>query len=398
MLKTPFKFACAALLCAASSLQAAPAPREKLTGKLQTVAQFYGAMPTGVTVSQKGRIFVNFPRWGDNVPFTVAEIKNGRAVAYPDLDLNDFGANGTRSVLSQERTASAQNERETHLVSVQSVVVDAKDRLWILDTGSIAFGPTAIGGPKLLCMNLDTDSVERVIPIPPSVALPTTYLNDVRFDLRQGQSGVAYITDSGGGGTGGIIVVDLATGRSMRRLGGHPSVKAEPKFVAFVEGRGRFATPPGKFPQYIGIQSDGIALSADGSRLFYCPLASRRLYSVSTSALRSSDASAAARTVIDHGDKGASDGLESDAQGRVYCTQYETNGIVRRLPNGLFETIVHDPRLLWPDTLSLASNGDLYVISNQLHEQPGFNYGKDLRRKPYSLFKVKTDGTPIRLK
>jgi sugar lactone lactonase YvrE len=376
----------------AATTHAAPAPRAKLAGKLETVAQFYGAMPTGVTVSQKGRIFVNFPRWGDNVPFTVAEIKNGRAVAYPPVkypvmngrrslltrgapprNWNAFGANGLRAALSTSKTARAQATRETHLVSVQSVVVDPKDRLWLLDTGSIAFGPTAPGGPKLVCMNLQNDSVERVISIPPSVALPTTYLNDVRFDLRRGRGGgTAYITDSG---AGGIIVVDLASGRSFRRLDNHPSVQAEPKFVPFIEGRGRFQTPPGKFPQYLGIKSDGVALSSDGSRLFYCPLASRRLYSVSTAALLESNV-AAARSVIDHGDKGASDGLESDAQGRIYCTQYETNSISRRLPSGLFETLVHDDRLLWPDTLSLAKNWRSLCNCYQLHQQKGFNFAE----------------------
>jgi sugar lactone lactonase YvrE len=383
-----------------SSAHSAPAPREKLKGQLQTVAQFYGPMPTGVTVSQRGRIFVNFPRWGDNVPFTVAEIKNGRAVAYPDLALNSFGSNGTRASLSIEKSARARTERETHLIGVQSVVVDPKDRLWILDTGSIAFGPTAPGGPKLVCMNLDTDRVEKVIPIPPNVALPTSYLNDVRFDLRRGREGVAYITDSGAGGPGGIVIVDLASGRSYRRLDNHPSVQPEPKFVPFVEGRAMFSTPNGKFPKYLGIKSDGIALSADGSRLFYSPLASRRLYSVSTAMLLNGKASnqVIESSIIDHGDKGMSDGLESDAQNRIYCTQLETNSISRRLPNGLFETVVHDDRLLWADTLSLAGDGNLYVIANQLHEQKGFNYGQDRRRKPYSLFKVQTDGTPVRLK
>jgi sugar lactone lactonase YvrE len=391
-----------ALLCSFSlTAHAAPAPKEKLAGKLETVAQFYGPMPTGVTVSQKGRIFVNYPRWGDNVPFTVAEIKNGRAVPYPDLGLNTFGSNGTRGSLSMENTPRAQNERETSLVGVQSVVVDPMDRLWILDTGSIAFGPTAPGGPKLLCVNLETDSIEKVIPFPANVALPTSYLNDIRFDLRKGKEGLAYITDSGAGSPGGIVVVDLASGRSFRRLNNHPSVQPVPRFVPFVEGRAVVSTPKGKFPQYLGLKSDGIAISADGSRLYYCPLASRRLYSVSTAALLNSKASDAvvASTIIDHGDKGMSDGLESDVQGRVYCTQPETNSISRRLPNGLFETVVHDDRLLWPDTLSLAGDGYLYVTANQLHEQKGFNFGKDLRRKPYSLFRVKvSDATPVRLK
>ncbi len=33
-------------------------------GQLETVALFDGAMPTGVTVSHQGRIFVNFPKRG----------------------------------------------------------------------------------------------------------------------------------------------------------------------------------------------------------------------------------------------------------------------------------------------------------------------------------------------
>ena len=37
-------------------------PAEETLGVLEPVAYFNGAMPTGVTVSHKGRIFVNFPK------------------------------------------------------------------------------------------------------------------------------------------------------------------------------------------------------------------------------------------------------------------------------------------------------------------------------------------------
>src|SRR4051794_6004026 len=62
--------------------------RDRPVGKIQLVATFNAPMPTGVTVSHSGRIFVNFPRWGDPVAFTVAEIKNGRPVPYPDKEIN----------------------------------------------------------------------------------------------------------------------------------------------------------------------------------------------------------------------------------------------------------------------------------------------------------------------
>ena len=149
-------------------------------GELELVATSDGPMLTGVTVSHQGRIFVNFPKWGDEVEFTVAELRDGRPVAYPDQATNDT---------QDEDPAAA-------LVSVQSVVVDPADRLWILDTGSPLFQETEYGGPKLVCVDLESDRVVRTICFAQDVALPTSYLNDVRFDLRRAEAGIAYITDS----------------------------------------------------------------------------------------------------------------------------------------------------------------------------------------------------------
>ncbi len=379
---------------ATNSLRAQNVSGTRGKGKLETVAQFFGPMPTGVTVSQKGRIFVNFPRWGDDVPFTVAEIVNGKAVAFPSAEVNNFGKKGARAALSMETTPQARQQRVSHFVGVQSVVVDSADRLWVLDTGSIAFNPTAPGGTKLVCIDLKTNAIVKKIQFSTDVARAKSYFNDVRFDLKAGKAGTAYITDSG---DSGIVVVDLASGLATRRLDTHFSTQIVPKFVPYVEGDAMYSTKPGQFPGYVQFASDGIALSADGSRLFYCPLASRHLYSVSTALLRNGKAaeSLLENDVIDHGEKGMSDGLEADAQGRIYVTLPEQNAVARRLNNSLYETVVRDPRLLWPDTLSLAGDGYLYVISNQLHRQKGYNYGKDLRVKPYSLFRVKVDGTPI---
>jgi sugar lactone lactonase YvrE len=144
--------------------------------------------------------------------------------------------------------------------------------------------------------------------------------------------------------------------------------------------------------------SDGIAISPDGKILYYCPLTSRHLYSVSVDALvdQSKSDTEVAATVRDLGEKGgASDGLESDAQGRVYLSDYEHDAIRRRTPDGAIDTLVHDPRVLWPDTLSLAADGYLYFTANQIERQPSFHNGRDLRRKPYVLFRVKVDGTRI---
>lgn len=383
----PKLFACAAVLLVdllsprvANSDEPAT---DRPLGQLGTVATFDGPMPTGVTVSRTGRIFVNFPKWGDKVDFTVAEVKQGRAVAYPSLAMNQPDGGGA----------------DNHLISVQSVVVDPHDRLWIVDTGSILFGPTSPGGPKLVGVDLATDRVFRTITFPTDVVLPTSYLNDVRFDLRRGEAGYAFLTDSSSTGPPGIIVVDLASGRSWRRLHGHDSTKPEPGFLPLVEGRPLLERRPSGEVKPLAMGADGIAMGHDGKRLFYCPLVSRKLFSVSIDALvdgRLTDDQVAA-TVVDHGEKGASDGLESDDKGRIYATSYEQDGILRRLPDGTFETLVHDPRVLWPDTLSVASDGFLYFTANQLHRQPNYHGGKDLREKPYVLFRVPIDAGPVRL-
>jgi sugar lactone lactonase YvrE len=360
-------------------------------GELEVVHLFDGAMPTGVTVSHSGRVFVCYPKWGDEVGFTVGEIRDGKEVAYPSQELND-----NRSDADPER-----------LVSVQSVVVDPADQLWILDTGSPMFRPTEHGGPKLVCVDLTTDQVVQTILFPTdgpdAVALPTTYLNDVRFDLRRGAAGTAFITDSSDQGPNGIILVDLASGESWRRLHDHPSTKAvtPPHLRLLVEGRELMERSEDGSTSPLTLGSDGIAISADGERLYYCPLISRRWYSVGTEALcdRGVDDGTVAAGVVDEGDRGsASDGLETDDGGRLYSTAVEANAVFRRLPDGSWETVVHDPRLLWPDTMSVAADGHLYVTANQLHRQAQYRGGQDQRRKPYVLFRTPIDAGPVRLR
>ncbi|WP_306208373.1 L-dopachrome tautomerase-related protein [Actinoplanes sp. RD1] len=351
-----------------------------MSEQLETVHAFdSGPMPTGVSVSATGRVFVNFPKWGDDVPFTVAEIRDGEVVPYPDQAWNDPGG----------------DDDPKAFVSVQSIVVDPADRLWVLDTGSPMFQETHFGGPKLVCIDLASDTVERTIVFDPKTALPTTYLNDVRFDLRRN---AAFITDSADQGPNGIIVVDLDSGTAWRRLHDHPSTKADLALRPSVEDR-PFLDRSGDQPQPVTMGADGIAISADGSRLWYCPLQSRHWYSVDAGALCDREVSddEVAATVRDEGDKGGiSDGLETDDRGRLYLTSPERKALLRRAADGTIETLVQDPRLLWPDTMSVAE-GYVYVTANQLHRQARYTGGADEREYPYALFRFPIDAGPVRL-
>lgn len=364
----------------AQPLTLADLASDRVIGQPEVVATFNGAMPTGVTVTEAGRIFVNFPRWGDDVPFTVAEVKGNQLVAYPNPEIN-----------------KADNARPgERFLSVQSVVADGLGRLWVLDTAAPGFSKPVTGGAKLVAIDLKTNNVVKTLVFPPDVIRDATYVNDMRFDFRVGKAGVAYVTDSSLSGTGGIIVMDLATGKATRRLTGDRSTSPEPGFVPVVEGETLLQRHEDGSTAPFSVASDGIALSPDGKTLYYSPLSGRHLYAVSTEMLRDpgvSDAQLSA-AVKDAGEKGASDGLEADANGAVYAGDYERNSIRKREPNGEWRTLAHGPQILWPDTLSVGPDGYLYFTVNQLNRQPGFHGGKDLRQKPYALLRVRINAAP----
>jgi sugar lactone lactonase YvrE len=145
---------------------------------------------TGVAVAPDGRIFVNFPRWSEDAPISVAEIKNGVPVAFPNAEWNAW---------RNSKPLSAAD----HWICVQSVVIGPHGNLWVVDPAAPAMGATIKGGPKLVEMDLKTNQPTRTISLPDTVALQASYLNDVRFS-PDGKT--AYLTDSGA--RGAIIVVD----------------------------------------------------------------------------------------------------------------------------------------------------------------------------------------------
>jgi len=205
--------------------------------------QYSTARWTGIAVSDKGRIFVNFPRWSV-IPFSVTEIIDSQLVPYPDEDWNNW-----------KESAPPKN----HFVCVQSVYIDKDNILWILDPASIR-GNIVEGGAKLLKVDLNTDSIMHVIYFDASVATVQSYLNDIRVDTKRE---TAYITESG---LGAINVVDLSTGTSRIVLENHYSVKAEHIQLEINEQKIEFP-----------VHSDGVALSNDHLYLYYKALTGNNL-------------------------------------------------------------------------------------------------------------------------
>lgn len=238
-------------------------PKDQPHGQIEQIFAFHDAVPTRIGISEKSRVFVNFPRWGDRVPFTVGELREGKVVPYPDFALNQPDP----------------QRPEKGFISVQSIVADDLGHLWILDTAAPEFSKPVAGGTKLVAVDLQTNKVIKTLILPENVVLASTYVNDMRFDFSVGKESVIYITDSSYNRPGAIIVLDIATGSAVRRLSGAVPISTDPAFVPRVEGQVLKIRNADGSSKPFAVASDGIALSADRQPLYFCPLSSRRLYS-----------------------------------------------------------------------------------------------------------------------
>jgi sugar lactone lactonase YvrE len=321
---------------------------------------------TGVTMSKHGRLFVNYPRWSDTYLNAVVEVlPDGSTRPFPDEMWNRWDR--------KPHTAT------THFVCVQSVVADDQDALWVLDPAAPMLTSPVPNGAKLVKIDLFSNRVVQVIAFGPEVIRADSYLNDVRVDLR---SQTAYITDSG---AGGIVVVDLASGRARRTLDAHPSVMAEPGVEVVVNGK-PVLDAQGQPPKF---NADGIALSKDGAWLYYQPITATALYRVPTDVLRDPQASAttAGAAVERYASTFPVDGLWIDAQDRIYLSDITHSAVSVLLPDRTIERLIVDRRLQWPDTFTQGPDGAMYVTASHIDESPTYNRGQSVRTRPYGVYK-----------
>jgi sugar lactone lactonase YvrE len=310
---------------------------------------------TGVACSADGRVFVNFPRWTEDAPVSVAELgKDSQLKPYPDEEWNAW--RNAPAVPGQIRP-------QDHFVCVQSVVCDNRGNLWVLDAAAPNTEKVVAGGPKLVRIALATNKVEQVIRFGEDVALQGSYLNDVRFH-PDGRT--AFITDSGARGS--ILVVDLEKGTAHSRLDGHPSTQPD-KGVAVTVGGRKLQRPDGRGLQ---VAVDGLALGDDGRTLWFQPLSGRTLYRIATERLMSDDPDEAGKTVEKAGTSCVADGLLMTRDGRLLITSPEDSSI-RLWEGDRARALVSDANLRWPDSMAEAPDGAIYVTASRIQDSAWFN-------------------------
>ncbi len=345
--------------------------RPAVESELQPVYAFDHQI-TGVAVTRDNRIFVNFPRWTEDAPISVAEVfPDGSYRAYPNDEWNAW-----RNHLKGQMTP------HNHFICVQSVVVDSRDQLWVLDPAAPNTDQFVPGGAKLVRIDPSTNQVAQVIPFDESIAPRGSYLNDVRISPDRNY---AYITDSG---KGAIIVVDLRSGMARRLLSEHPFTKAEPNVVVKSDGKPLIRLDGRK----VEFASDGIALSPDGKTLYWQALTGETLYSIPTAALHDTHLTPAQleARVSRRGKNGVADGLWIDHQGRMFITSPEDSSIKMRDARVQPQTIIQHPRLRWPDSFAQGADGSLYVTASHIQDSAWFVRGAPAALRT-ELFKIPAD-------
>ncbi|RYE28320.1 MAG: hypothetical protein EOP42_17210 [Sphingobacteriaceae bacterium] len=322
---------------------------------------------TGVAISKSGRLFTNYPLWTPSIyKYALVEVLPGnKTQPYPDAAMNSWkpGENG-----------------KNKWVCVQAPYIDDQDVMWVIDPAAPKLDKVYQQSHKLVKINLGTNKVERTYTFE-GVADEHSYLNDVRVDTKRQ---FAYITNSG---TGGIVVLDLKSGKARQLLQNHYSVHTDKDFKFIIDGKEMLQDG-----QPVKFDSDGIALSPDGNWLYYKPLTDTKLYRIKTEFLRNDTLSGQKLKgyVEDLGKYVVTDGMEFDKKGNLYLGDPQNSSIVKISPDLKMTTLVQDARLIWPDSYSLSKDGAyLYVSCSQIQKTPEHNAGINKRTTPYAIYKIK---------
>lgn len=330
---------------------------------------------SGIAVSSDNRVFLGFPRHADNhKEFALAELIDGQPVPFPD----------------KEYVCPSAKPYANWLVSPHGMYMDKNDVLWVLDDGKRA-GQQQIpeGAAKVVAIDIRYRKVLHTLIISKPVLSDDSHYNDLRVDLTHGEKGTVYIANSGFGERYSLVLIDVASGKCREVLLNHDATSPEAGFMGFLEGSPHvYDFKKQTFPNG---GADGISLSPDSKKLYWTTITGRKLYSLPTDLLSDFNCSnqQISEAVQFEGEHPACDGLAEDENGNIYFGSFEQQSIIQRLPDGSYKLLVHDKdNFVWLDGLAYR-NGYVYVTLGQWNRLPGFNGGKDLRKPPYLVVKIK---------
>lgn len=308
-----------------------------------------------VALTRDGTMFLGLPRHAvsESTPSLGRVNTDGKVSSFPGNTWNKW--------------KPGDDGREA-FVYLNSVHIFADDTVWCLDQGSVGKDTPKPGAQKLVQLDAKDGRILNVIRFGDDILPPGAKLNDLRF-----HGSTMYLSESG---LGALIVHDMTTGETMRRLSERPQLVANPKTVTLKFGPGDKETtfsPP---------NADMLEISADGKWLYWAA-PTGPLYRIATQSLRDPAVSDAALVgKIEHvADIQFSGGSSMDTLGNFYFSETNTRRITVLSPSGKWTTLALDPRLIRPDGSFIGADRRLYIpIKNKQSDLPP--------ETPYPIFTI----------
>lgn len=319
--------------------------------QIEQVTSFKGQQVTGVTVSDKGRIFANFPRWRENVKNSVVEVLDDKkSTAYPNKKWNSWKLGTAIS--------------DSVFVAVQSVVA-FENIVYVLDTRNPLF-KGVLDNPRVFAFDLSTNQLIKTYILSEDSFLKDSYINDLRVDKKKGK---IYLTDSG---HAGLVVVDINSGDSFRVLNNHTSTLAETNHLTFKNSIWENT-----------VHSDGIALDTKNDVLYFHALTGYNLYAISTEFLIKGNNTEIEKNVKLIAKTTAPDGIIFDQSGLLFLADLENNKIMKfNISNGKISVFAEGEKIKWADTFSIY-NDELYYTNSRINEVKG-----DISNMEFTIHKM----------
>jgi sugar lactone lactonase YvrE len=277
---------------------------------------------------------------------------------------------------------------DQYLDSVLGLRGDESGIVWMLDMGQRT--PLT---PKIVGWNTSSNRLERIYYLPWPASLPESQHNDFVVDVKNRKF---YIADEGigpgGDGTkAALVVVDMNSGAARRLLQGHVSTLPEDRPITV---NGKALTVPGKDgkPVVIKVGADGIAADKEFEWLYYGPLNGTSIYRVRISDLVNETLTEAelGSRVERYATKPNNGGLSIDADGNLYLTEVETKAVgVISANDRQYRRFAWNDHLVWPDGVSYAPDGFMYVSAAQIPLAALLNEGTAHNKPPYYIFRFR---------
>lgn len=277
---------------------------------------------------------------------------------------------------------SAAMQRE--LSGVFGMAIDRQNRLWMV-------APASYDGEHTSLFAFDLATGKRVL----SFTFPgkaAQFAQDLRVTgdgahVLLADPGIFRFTDP-------ELTVFSVRDRTFRvALGGTPCTRAEDLLMR-TSGR-PYRVFAGLLNFAVGL--DGIAISPDQRWFYLGPMTNSKLCRVPLAALLDPrlKPEQVAKQVEHIGTKPMSDGIATDAQGRVLIGDDEHGAIMEFDPaTRRLTTLARDPNVIWPDGLAIEPNGDVVFTDSAI---PAYidQFGRPptrerlLAHRPYYIYRLK---------